>query len=363
MPASGELVVALDARLVQGTNTGDSSYWTGLLSGLSKLDAKARFLLFSRMERPADLVLDDRFEWIALPATSSRWWSLVKFPLEARRRGAQVIHTQYSLSPLAGKIGVTTIHDVSFLIGPEWFTAKDRLILSKSVPVSVKRAAKVFAVSETCKREIESYIPAAVGKTVVTTNACPSWIKRIDRDEATRRVSRRLGVNGPFLLTVGTRWPRKNMRLAVDAVGSLPERFSHRLVITGKPGWGDTGLGNRGTAVGYVDTELLSCLYSAADLYLAPSLHEGFGIPLVEAFRCGCPVMCSTGGAFPEVAGDAAYVEKSWSATEWTSSIAMLLDDPSKLDSLRVSGFEREKLYTWEHSAQVTLDAYREVAK
>ena len=356
-------VIAVDARLVQGTSTGDSTYWSSLLYGLLRIEAKARFLLFIEGQRPHGVELDDRFEWVTIPSRASRWWSMVRFPLAARKMGARAIHTQYSLSPLAGKRGITTIHDVSFLIGPEWFKLKDRLILSRSVPASVKRAAKVLAVSETCKTEIERFIPTAVGKTVVTPNACPPWINRVDRDEAARLVSRKLSVQQPFLLTVGTQWPRKNMRLAVEAASGLAERFPHRLVITGKHGWGELGFGTRGDAVGYVDTDILSCLYSAADLYLAPSRHEGFGIPLLEAFRCGCPVICSTGGALPEVAGDAAFVENSWEASEWASAIAKLLDDPSKLDELRARGLSREKLFTWEQTAQRTFEVYREVAR
>ncbi len=363
MRAAQDLVVALDARLVQGTSTGDSTYWSGLLEGFSNLDVKARFLLFSRDPKPVDLSLDSRFEWVEIPSRTSRWWSFVSFPMAARRMGANVIHTQYSLSPMVGKRGVTTVHDVSFLIGPEWFSAKDRIILSRTVPSSIRRAARVLAVSETCRKEIESYIPSAVGKTVVTPNACPSWIQRVDRNIAAKMVADSLGVQQPYFLTVGTRWPRKNMQLAVDAVSNLGDRYPHRLVITGKPGWGELQLGARGQAVGYVDTDALSCLYSAAEIYLAPSRHEGFGIPLLEAFRCGCPVLCSSGGALPEVAGDAAVVERSWSASDWTGTLTKLVDDPSKLQTLRERGLEREKAYSWAQTAQTTFDVYRAVAK
>lgn len=355
--------VALDARLVYGANTGDSTYWSGLVYGLAALDLRLRILLISGGPKPAEVIETANCKWISLPARSSRWWSMVRFPLAARKLGAGAIHTQYSLSPLAGSRGITTIHDVSFLIGPEWFKPKDRMILSRTVPAAVRRAARVFAVSETCKREIEAAIPAAIGKTVVTPNACPPWISRIDRAEATRAVRESLGVQAPHLLTVGTRWPRKNMRLAVEAADGLGPQLPHSLVITGSFGWGESSLGSRGKAVGYVGTHELSCLYSAADLYLAPSRHEGFGIPVLEAFRCGCPVLCSSGGALPEVAADAAEVETSWDAAAWTASIEKLLGDPSKLDALRMKGLQREKFYTWEKTALAAVAAYREVAQ
>lgn len=229
--------------------------------------------------------------------------------------------------------------------------------------MAIRRAAQVITVSETSKREIVNWMPYASGKTAVTPLACPDWIVRQDRAMATEKIHVDFGIKGPFLLTVGTRWPRKNMKLALAAIEGLPPEFPHKLVVTGKAGWGEERLGKRGIAVGYVDNDTLSRLYSAAVLYLAPSFHEGFGIPLLEAFRCGCPVLCSSGGALPEVADGAAEIEGSWKPDEWSRTIAGLLNDPSKLLSLKDRGIEREKLYSWAETARKTLEVYREVAK
>lgn len=349
---------ALDARLVGGTSTGDSSYWTGLLEGLIAIEPKAHFLLFSNAPQPATIPLPASFEWIHLRAKSQRWWSYVKFPLAARSRGAKAIHTQYSMSPLVGSCGITTIHDVSFFIGPEWFRAKNLAMLRTSVPASARRARTVIAVSNTCKGEIERFIPAATGKIEVVYNACPSWVQHRDHKDAKQNVARKFGIDTPYLLTVGTRWPRKNMELAVKATDLLPASIDHRLLVTGKTGWGDQEIGTRGVRLGYVTHDQLCDLYSAADLYLAPSKHEGFGIPLLEAFRCGAPVLCSSGGALPEVAGDAGVVQRSWEPADWAATIQTLLGDSSKLDELRRKGFEREKQFTWVEAARKTLSIY-----
>lgn len=353
-------LVAIDARLVGGTNTGDSTYWTGLLDGLARTAPPgARFLLFSNADRPAGIP-DGPFHWQRISARSARWWSLVGFPLAARRAGARAIHTQYSMSPLVGRRGITTVHDVSFLIEPGWFKAKDRILMARTVPSSIRRAAATITVSETSKGEIDRLVPG--GRVHVTYNACPPWIRPMPREEA-RAWVRGLGIEGPYALTVSTRWPRKNMRLAVDAVDLLPADLPHRLVVTGKAGWGDQEGGARTVPVGYVDEATLSALYSAADLYLCPSRHEGFGVPLLEAFRCGCPVMCSTGGALPEVAGDAAAVEPSWEPADWARRMEGLLRDRGTLDDLRRRGYERERRFTWEDTARKTLAVYREVGK
>lgn len=353
--------MALDARLLDSASTGDTSYWRGLVKALSGLELDFGVLLYSNKPRPANAPDSDAFRWITVPAGSERWWSLVRFPLHARRSGARAIHVQYSGSPLCGRRLLTTVHDVSFFIGPEWFKPRDRFLLQRSVPATVRRAAKVFAVSETSKAEIEHFIPSSRGKVVVTPNALGDNISPMDRAEAERITVEELGLPQPYLLTVGTRWPRKNMALAVDAVNLLPTDLPHRLAVTGKPGWGEERLTGRTVATGYVTDRQLTALYQCASLYLAPSRHEGFGIPLLEAFACGCPVLSSHGGALPEVAGDAAVIEQSWEAADWSRRIQELLADSSKLESMRLRGYERVKQFSWTDSAKTTAAAYREV--
>jgi glycosyltransferase involved in cell wall biosynthesis len=288
----------------------------------------------------------------------------VTFPLGARRAGARVIHTQYNLSPLAGRRGITTIHDVSFFIGPEWFRHRDLFLLRRFVPASARRAARVITVSETSRSEIERFIPAARGKTVVTPLAPTPGLEPVPLDEARRLVEAETGIAEPFLLTVGTRWPRKNMGLAVEAVSGLPADIPHVLAVTGKPGWGEEHLASpRVRATGYVTEAVLSALYSSAALYLAPSRHEGFGLPVLDAFRCGCPVLCSAGGALPEVAGDAAVVLPSWSPADWTDTLRELLTDSGKLDAMRMRGLERVKQFDWMETARRTMAVYREVGE
>lgn len=352
-------VVAIDARLVAGESTGDSTYWTGLLHGFSKIKLDFQILLLSNAEKPAGIPWSEQFEWRKVKARNGRLWSIIAFPRAARRAGAAAVHTQYTLSPFVRRNGITTIHDVSFLIGPDWFRPRDRILMRRSVPGSARRAAAVIAVSRTSKEEIEGFFPSARGKTYVTYLACPPWIHPVRNAKET--LEKTLGIREPFMLTVGTRWPRKNMKLAVDACDLLAAETARTLVITGKEGWGDLHPSSRTKSVGYVDAETLSALYSAADLYLAPSRHEGFGIPVLEAFTCGCPVICSSGGAFPEIAGEAAIVQQGWDAAEWSRTISETLGDSSRLDSLRELGRERASQFSWEETARQTAEIYRRV--
>ena len=353
------LTVAIDARLATTRNTGDTSYWRGLLRGLAAIETDATFLLYSNAPKPEWIPETPRFRWMHLEGPS-RWWSLVQFPLAARRAGAQVVHTQYTLSPLAYKRGVTTVHDVSFLIEPEWFKPKDRILLQWQVPASCRRAARVLTVSETSKAEIERLIPGTRGKIVVTPNALGDNISPVARLAAQEVVKAKFGIPGPYLFALGTRWPRKNLKLAVDTYSRLPAGLT--LVVSGQPGWGDEAQHPGVLYTGYVSDADLSALYCGAELFLLTSLHEGFGIPLLEAFACDCPVVCGPGGAMPEVSGGAAHVTAGYDPAEWAGAVTGLLADSSNLDAMRARGHERLSHYDWSTTAHLTLDTYREVA-
>ena len=272
------------------------------------------------------------------------------FPLLARKLGTDITHGQYGISPLC-KNGISTVHDVSFRVNPSWFSSKDAILLNSGVGISARTAKRIITVSDTSKGEVIHYFPAAKDKVRVAHNACPPWIQPVQGNQ----IVHALGIPDEYLLTVGTNWARKNMKLAVDATKDL----GVKLVVTGKQG-GEIGASHV-IPTGYVDTETLSALYSGAKMTLAPSLHEGFGITLLESMRCGSPVLCGPGGAMPEVAGTAAFLMPDYDPVTWATAIGKLLRDPSKLSELAAKGIEREREFTWAQSAQAHYDVYREL--
>jgi glycosyltransferase involved in cell wall biosynthesis len=353
-------LIALDGRLIAGESTGDSTYWTALLGGFAELGLLHKMMVFSDRPRPDSPYVPREVDWHTVPARSSRWWSLVRFPLAVRRAGMALAHVQYSASPLLRRF-VTTVHDVSFFIGPEWFRPMDRRLLSRSIPSACRRAAAVITVSETSRGEIERFIPAARGKTYATLLACPPWVVARDKAAAQERVRTRFRFDEPFTLTVGSRWPRKRMELAVEAMDLLPAHVPHRLIITGRAAWGDQSLGQRALTTGYVDAETLSDLYAAADLYLAPSRHEGFGLPVLEAWRTGTAVLAARGGALPEVIGPAGVLAAEDTPLAWAGAIEELLTDSSKLRAAAERGAAREREFTWRRTATETWAIYQRI--
>ncbi len=357
------MIAAIDARLISSRSTGDSAYWVGLAHGLARLPhPDLKLLLISNAPRPQEIPDDPRFEWVCAPGGSGRWWSMARFPAIARRRGASIAHTQYSVSPLLGRKGISTFHDVSFMIDPAWFPAKDAQVLRLALRLAAKSAGRIITVSETSREEIHQAEPRLKGRVEAVWNALPVTFPRLEEEEA---AALRQEAEAPesYCLTVGTRWPRKNMDLAVQAMDRLPSSLPHRLLVTGKAGWGSQELGARGRATGWVDDRTLAALYQGASLYLAPSRHEGFGIPLLEAFASGCPVLCGRGGAMPEVAGGAAKLAASYDAGVWAEEIGRLLADPGERSDLAALGRERLGAFSWEASAALTWAVYKRAAQ
>lgn len=355
-------LIALDARLYRGTSTGDSSYWTGLIDTFAAMDADIDWAFVSDAPCPHGAPSAVAQRWVELAARSSRVWSLLTFPSWANVAKPDVVHTQYSVSPLHRRPVVTTIHDISFQLHPEWFPPKHRFLLRSAMPGTIRRARQIITVSKTSAEEIEAHYPGARGKVTPIWNGPNPLVpyrSEADRAQARSRVAERWGWDAPFLLSVSTLWPRKNMQLAIDAVSMLPSDLPHLLVLTGKAGWGELRPSARVKTTGYVTEEELADLYAVAEMTLCPSWHEGFGMPLVEAFASGCPVTCSSGGALPEVAGDAAWVMPTFSPQDWASHLQAVLSDSGKLEERRTRGRARAKEFSWERSAAEHLALYR----
>jgi len=279
-------------------------------------------------------------------------------PLLAKKLGAEAFHTQYNLSPFAAN-GITTIHDVSFFLHPEWFRFKDRFLLRTFVPGSARRAKKVITVSEASKSDIIRHLHLPENKVFVTPLGVSENFFPRDEKEVFE-VLKKFGVRRPYLLCVGTRWPRKNVALVIEAMRFLPLFIPHELCIVGKAGWGDEPYHPRVRFLGYVSEEDLPALYTGADIYLCPSLYEGFGLTVLEAFACGVPVITSVAGGLREVAGDAAVTMETMTAEAWADAIRALLADSSKISELKEKGFERVKGFDWQKTAELTLQVYRE---
>ena len=285
--------VGIDARLLTGAYTGDRTYWRGLLKALGELLSPAdhRLVLFSTRPIPEGaLPQSPLHEPVVAPARSERLWSLFRLPKLAREHHCDLVHTQYTVSPLFTVPTVTTVHDISFLIEPRWFPLKDRILLRLTVPASCRRAKRVLTVSETSREDIIAMLGLLPDKVIATPNGLPEGFYPIPKSEAQAWVRENYGVEPPFALAVGVLQPRKNWQLAIEAVYLAREEYElpMTLVLTGKAGWARRELARAKQTfapdgwlieTGYVPDEHLVWLYNAAEMVLYPSFYEGFGLP------------------------------------------------------------------------------------
>lgn len=364
--------VAIDARLLTGRFTGDRTYWLGLLRAMIPLLREEELLLFT--DKPlTENALPPSPHWreIVIPSRSGRWWSLFTFPRAARQWAVDIAHLQYSVSPLFRCPVVTTVHDVSFLVGPQWFAWKDRWLLRFSVPASCRRAARVLTVSETSREDILKHIPLPPEKVVATPLGLPDGFYPIDKVEAQARIREKYGVEPPYAISVGVLQPRKNWTLALQAVSEARKLYGLplRLLLLGKAGWLQQALereiaklnaGEWLVKTGYVPDEHLVYFYNAADALLFPSYYEGFGLPPLEAMACGTPVIASNGGALPEVVGSAGILLPPAEPGLWANALQVVFNEPEYRERMREEGLRRAQQFDWKQTAAQTLAVYRE---
>ena len=377
--------IGIDARTLSGRFTGDRTYWRGLLGGLGAVGGEHQYFLYLRRPLDGDPPpgLGPNFHWRTVPTPAQdAAWMLFGFPHALKADKIDVAHTQYNV-PLLGCPCpvVTTVHDVSFKVHPELFLPRDRWILNTLVPRSMKRAARVIAVSESTRRDIlRNYKGVPEDKVRVVLEAADARFRPPPGGQETARalVNKGLGLDDrPYLLAVGVLQPRKNLAVLLDAFALLKlglkindEPPPHRLLLAGKPGWLDTtqaevdalpeAVRRDVVLTGYVADDALPGLYGGADALCYPSRYEGFGLPPLEAMACACPVLCSRTSSLPEVVGDAGILLPYGDSDAWARALSKLMLSPAVGARWRERGPARAALFSWEKAARETLDVYRE---
>jgi glycosyltransferase involved in cell wall biosynthesis len=266
---------------------------------------------------------------------------------------------------------VVTIHDISFEHYPQFFSPRDRLILKTLVPLSARRAAHILTVSQHAKREIVERYGLSPDKITVTYEAAGEQFRPIADPASLQVVRAKYGIgDSPFALALGNLQPRKNIARLVEAFAQYRSPLPTSLVVAGKAQWRESevfravqraGLAGRVIFPGYVDDADLPALYSAATVFVYPSLYEGFGLPPLEAMACGTPVISSNAASLPEVVGDAALLIDPNDTAALAQALHTVLAEPALHADLRRRGFDRAAQFSWQRCAAETLAVYRQV--
>jgi glycosyltransferase involved in cell wall biosynthesis len=362
--------VAIDCRAVTAPKTGDRTYALNLIRGLAAVDCENQYLLYTSEPTEQTQLGRPNMEAVVLPADPAWWWTPFLFPDDLKRSSVSLGHVQY-ITPLSAPVPfITTIHDIAFRRYPGLFPLKHRLLLNALVPLCAWRSARVLTGSESTRQDLLEFYRLPAEKVVVTPYAADSQYRPLERETARRQVSERFGIRTPYLLSVGVLQPRKNLPRLVEAFARIARRVPHRLVIVGKWGWAHeslqdavrrAGLGERICFAGYVADADLPALYCAADIFVYPSLYEGFGLPPLEAMACGTPVVAGATSSLPEVVGDAGVLVDPRDVGKLADAISSLLTDERERMRLRERGLRQASRFSWEETARRTVEVYRQV--
>ena len=258
------------------------------------------------------------------------------------------------------------IHDLVWKIYPETLQKHGPLDY-RLIRRNMMRADLLLAVSDNTKKDIGELL--GIRKEIITLhNAADRQVFYRADPKSIARVKRKFGIKKQYILSVCTLEPRKNLGTLLDAYGLMKSRDRHQLVLVGMSGWKNTGLfslieghGAKDNIVitGYIDREDLAPLYTGAAVFVYPTLYEGFGLPVLEAMQCGCPVISSTASSMPEVVGDAGVLVEPMDTKGLTASMERVLADPAYRAALGRKGLARAQNFSWERSARRLLDIFR----
>lgn len=267
---------------------------------------------------------------------------------------------------------IATVMDIIPFIHPEWTSSRLRQLKNFAFKKAILSANHIITISEYSKNDILKYFPIDEKNiSVVTLGVDKKYFKRIP-EQAKYEVLKKYNLEKEFFIFIGTLQPRKNIIRILDAFDKLPAdiKEQNQLVIVGQNGWNTDVLINRlrhlestgyGKWLNYIPEEDMLALLQSAISLIYPSLYEGFGLPIVEAFASHCPVISSNITSIPEVAGDAALLVDPYSTEEITDAMYKIATNANLRKHLILKGLEQVKKFSWEKSAEQHLEVFQKV--
>jgi alpha-1,3-rhamnosyl/mannosyltransferase len=295
-------------------------------------------------------------------------------PLRMRRDGAQLVHGPANSLPLLsfGLPGVVTIHDLAIYDHPEWFPAGQWFATRVVVPQSVHRARAIICPSTATSQAVVRHFQVDPQRCRVIPHGVETEFSLPVSSVVRAELTARYALPDRYLLQVGTVQPRKNYVTSLRALARIPAAQRIPLLVVGGFGWNYDDVLDAVRAldldrwvrfVGYAGMAELPGLYKMAEALLFPSLDEGFGLPVLEAFAAGTPVVASNAGAIPEVAGDAALLCPPGDDEAMGQHLLRLLTDGALRERQVAAGRARAALYTWSTSAAAHRAVYEAVVR
>jgi glycosyltransferase involved in cell wall biosynthesis len=373
--------IGIDATsILVPVKTGVQRYTTSLIGHLVQIlpdepDVEL-FLYVHSGDQYADPSLLSSYRFDRIPQVKVRKWPTRGYRVALGRMAAldrvNLLHLPEPRVPRGPSCPlVVTVHDLCWAHLPAELVSGERSSAMPGLAESARRARAFIAVSRSTRDDLTAEYGIAPERVWVTYEGVDACYQ--PAPQSTERVRRKYGLDR-YILYVGTIQYRKNLVRLLEAYAQVVATgaVTQRLILVGSNGWGHAevhatlarlGLHDRVVVLGYVADEDLPALYSSAELFVYPSLYEGFGLPVLEAMACGAPVAVSRCSSLPEVAGDAALYFDPYSVNDIAGRICEVLTSPRRSADLRSKGLQQSRRFTWKRTATDTLAIYRGIAR
>ena len=380
--------VCLDATPIRDKPSGVGVYTLNLIKGLDQLQESENFKLdiyfqptfknwLSRNFSPNELIKTYSPHCLPIPVTVTN--ALMKFPnpllayFSRSLDRPDIVHgTDHFVYPNPKSRNIMTIHDLTFVKYPDYVPTIVKTYLDR-IKNCLKFTDAIITFSENTKRDLVELLKIDPDKIYITYQASRYHKDYLtDQQIADLKISISYDFNKPYFLFVSTLEPRKNVIGLIDAFNYLKQNYKieHQLVLIGQTGWkyqpileaiNQSPYRAEIHHLNYLTDDLVALFYSQAEAFIYPSFYEGFGLPVLEAMTLGAPVITSNTSSLPEVTGDSALLINPNHSMELADAMLNLIRDRVLRDNLIVKGKEQASKFSWEKTAQVTLNVYRSV--
>ncbi len=362
--------IAIDAHSIGSRAGGNETYFRELLRGLVLDKSDNQYIVFHADGAALpEVAVDPRFSLVSIPKNPIIRMG-VALPRLLRKLKPDVFHCQYVLPPFTRTKTVVTIHDLAHEHFPEFFPPLQGARMRRQVRSTARRADHITTVSKFSASDIEFTYGVSPEKISIAYQAPSERFRPRDKQTCREHLARTYGIHAPYLLYVGRIQQRKNLPRLVEAFArlKLPEI---KLVIVGKQDWQAEMLFARIKELamessvifpGYISDEDLPLFYNAAEVFVFPSIFEGFGLPVVESMASGVPTITSHGSSLEEVAGDGALLVDPLDVSSIVGAIRRLLESKELRDRLIKRGLCRSAQLKPENFALKLLETYRALA-
>ncbi|MBI2816694.1 MAG: glycosyltransferase family 4 protein [Acidobacteria bacterium] len=370
--------IAIDIRRIQDFGIG--TYIRNLVKTLAARDFENEYILFGELEKAAAagaIPGNENFRLIHWGGHDGLRMHLELYRL-LQNHAVDVLHIPHlHLAPLVPCKYVMTVHDVADFVYDSKRGFKQN-IRWRLVQRAVRQAHRILAVSNATKRDLEDLLQVPSSRITVVENAIDERFIHPCPEEDKLRALERYSVDDPFLLYVGSAKPQKNVPRLIEAFAAVKSRLREhpvyrnlRLLIIGdeisehsdlRRAVLRTRMQHEVRFLGFVPVDILRVFYQSAEVFVFPSLHEGFGLPPLEAMAQGTPVVTSNVSSLPEVVGDAAVLVNPENVFEIARAIEQVLLDPDLRAKLCAKGRRQVERFSWDRSVSKVLDIYAEAA-